>query len=315
MEENIVEQTNFDAEYALQTENLTKTYFRKNAVDNVNLNVQKGDIYGFIGKNGAGKTTTIRMIAGLAKPTKGKISLFGGEKLSAARKKISTVIETPALYPYMTAKQNINVQRILKGVKDKSVTNELLKVVGLDYVGRKKVKNFSLGMKQRLAIAIALVGDPEFLFLDEPINGLDPTGIKEVRELLIKLSSELGITILISSHILSELVKVANRYGVINNGKLVAEFSRDELQNLVRPCAKFTVNDPGKAVALLTEMMHISDFEVDDKTITIFEKLDQMSVYSSILSENDIIVESLLQEAGDYEGYFIKLMEGESVNV
>ncbi len=178
------------SEYVLQTFDLTKTYARKNAVDHINLKIRKGDIYGFIGKNGAGKTTTIKMVVGLITPSSGEIELFGSDDLQKGRKKSGTVIESPAYYPYLNARQNIEVQRIMKGVKDKSITDELLTVVGLENAGRKKAKNFSLGMKQRLAIALALVGDPEFLFLDEPINGLDPAGIKDVRELVLKLSKE-----------------------------------------------------------------------------------------------------------------------------
>ena len=219
------------SEYVLQTHELTKTYARKNAVDHINLKIRKGDIYGFIGKNGAGKTTTIKMIVGLSNPTSGEIELFGSTDLNEGRKRIGTVIENPALYPYLSARQNIEVQRIMKGVTDKSITDDLLEIVGLKDTGRKKAKNFSLGMKQRLAIALALVGDPEFLLLDEPINGLDPTGIKDIRELILKLNREAGITVLISSHILGELAKISTSYGVISNGVLIEQFTAEELKN------------------------------------------------------------------------------------
>ncbi len=302
------------SEYVLETSELTKTYARKNAVDHINLKIRKGDIYGFIGKNGAGKTTTIKMVVGLSNPTSGKMELFGSENLQEGRKKIGTVIENPALYPYLSARQNIEAQRIMKGVKDKSITDDLLEIVGLKDTGRKKAKNFSLGMKQRLAIALALVGDPEFLLLDEPINGLDPTGIKDIRELILKLNREAGITILISSHILGELSKIATSYGVINNGILVEQFSAEELKEKVKPCLKITVNDPEKAVSTLKENLGISDIEVQDNSLKVYEMLDKSMEINSVLEANDVIVQFLTKENGDYENYFIKLMEGGAKN-
>jgi ABC-2 type transport system ATP-binding protein len=304
----------FMSEYVLQTYDLTKTYSRKNAVDHMNLKIRKGDVYGFIGKNGAGKTTTIKMVVGLSAPTSGEIELFDSKNLQEGRKKIGTVIENPALYPYLSARQNIEVQRILQGVKDKSVTDELLEVVGLKNTGRKKAKNFSLGMKQRLAIALALVGDPEFLFLDEPINGLDPTGIKDVRELILKLNREVGITIMISSHILGELSKIATCYGVISDGRLVDQFTTEELKSRVKPCIRLTVNNPEKAVFVLKDRLHMSDFEVTDNSIRIYEMLDKSVEINKVLEDEEIIVQFLSKEDGDYEEYFIKLMEGVSDN-
>lgn len=300
------------SEYVLETSELTKTYARKNAVDHINLKIRKGDIYGFIGKNGAGKTTTIKMVVGLNNPTSGKMKLFGSENLQEGRKKVGTVIENPAIYPYLSARQNIEAQRIMKGVKDKSITDDLLDIVGLKDTGRKKAKNFSLGMKQRLAIALALVGDPEFLLLDEPINGLDPTGIKDIRELILKLNREAGITILISSHILGELAKIATAYGVINNGVLVEQFSAEELREKVKPCLKITVNDPERAVSVLKENLGISDIEVQNNSLKVYEMLDKSMEINSVLEANDIIVQFLTKENGDYENYFIKLMEGGS---
>lgn len=298
------------SEYVLQTDELTKTYARKNAVDHINLKIRKGDIYGFVGKNGAGKTTTIKMIVGLTNPTSGTIELFDSANVQAGRKKIGTVIENPALYPYLSARQNIEAQRVMKGVKDKSITDDLLEIVGLKDTGRKKAKNFSLGMKQRLAIALALVGDPEFLLLDEPINGLDPAGIKDIRELILKLNREAGITILISSHILGELSKIANSYGVISNGMLVEQFTLDELKQRVKPCFKISVNDPEKAVSILKETLGISDIQVKNNCIKVYEMLDKSAEINSVLESNDIIVQFFTKEDGDYENYFIELMEG-----
>ncbi len=302
------------SEYVLQTHELTKTYARKNAVDHINLKIRKGDIYGFIGKNGAGKTTTIKMIVGLSNPTSGEIELFGSTDLNEGRKRIGTVIENPALYPYLTARQNIEAQRIMKGVTDKSITDDLLEIVGLKDTGRKKAKNFSLGMKQRLAIALALVGDPEFLLLDEPINGLDPTGIKDIRELILKLNREAGITVLISSHILGELAKISTSYGVISNGVLIEQFTAEELKNRVRDCLKITVNNPEKAVSVLKDTLGISDIQVEGNSIKVYEMLDKSVDINSILESNDIIVQFFEKETGDYENEFIKLMEGGTKN-
>lgn len=216
-------------ETILRTNHITKRYGHQAVVNNLSMTIHRGDIYGFIGKNGAGKTTLIRMITGLAKPSDGNILLFGSPQLLDGRSKIGTVIESPALYPGMTARQNLIAQCKLQGIADLSQADEILQLVGLDDTGRKKAKNFSLGMRQRLAIAIALIGNPEFLILDEPTNGLDPEGIKEIRELIVKLNKERKITVLISSHILGELSKFATRYGIIHHGQLIDEFSEQEL--------------------------------------------------------------------------------------
>ncbi len=298
-------------DYVLKTKDLTKIYARKAVVNNVNLEIKKGDIYGFIGKNGAGKTTTIRIIVGLAKQNKGEIELFGSKDLAKGREKIGTVIEYPALYPYMTAKQNLEAQRKLLGVKDKNRTNEILNIIGLNNTGNKKAKNFSLGMKQRLAIGLALMGDPEFLFLDEPINGLDPSGIKDIRDLILKLNRDHQITIMISSHILGELAKIATCYGVISNGELVAQFSASELKDRVKKCIKIKVNNTEKACNLLTKELGIVNYEVDkDGYINVFDNLDKSGDITSVLAKNDIIVQSINLEGEDCEKYFIELMEG-----
>lgn len=304
-----------DTEFVLQTEGLTKKYGRKFVVNDLNIKIRKGDIYGFIGKNGAGKTTTIKMIVGLCRPKSGKMELFDCKSLTEGRKKIGTVIENPAIYPYLSARQNIEAQRILKGVTDKKVTEDILEIVGLGGVGKKRAKNFSLGMKQRLAIGLALVGDPEFLILDEPINGLDPSGIKDVRELILKLNRELGITILVSSHILGELAKMSTAYGIISKGELVDQFTAEELKTRVRPSLRISVNDPEKAVQVLNENLGISDCEVLGNDIKIYENIDKVLEINSVLEENEIIIQSFGKIEGDYENYFIKLMEGGNANV
>ena len=213
----------------LKTSQLTKTYSSKQVVKELSMTIQQGDIYGFIGKNGAGKTTLIRMIAGLATPSSGSIELFGSSDLVKERAKIGTVIESPALFPNMTARENLITHCRIANVKDLRVVDETLELVGLSNTGKKKAKNFSLGMRQRLAIAIALIGDPEFLILDEPTNGLDPEGIKDIRAIFLNLNQKKHITVLISSHILSELSKFATRYGIIHNGSLIEEFTEEEL--------------------------------------------------------------------------------------
>ena len=213
----------------LKTNHLTKRYGHRAVVENLSMTIYKGDIYGFIGKNGAGKTTLIRMVTGLAAPSDGSIQLFGSGSLLEGRRRIGTVIEAPAFYPGMTARENIVAFSKLQGLHDFSHTEDLLELVGLTHTGKKKCRNFSLGMNQRLAIASALIGDPELLILDEPTNGLDPEGMKEVRDLILKLNQEKGITVLVSSHILGELSKFATRYGIIHHGKLIEEFTEEDL--------------------------------------------------------------------------------------
>ncbi len=298
------------SEYVLETNNLTKVYSKTKALDNLNLKIRKSDIYGFIGNNGAGKSTAIKLIAGLISPSEGEIKLFGDMSLNEARKKIGVVVEGPAFYPYMSARQNIQVQCMLKNITDGTVVDELLKLVGLDSAGNKKAKNFSLGMKQRLGIALALVGDPEFLILDEPINGLDPMGIREFRELLVKLNQQVGITILISSHILGELSKMCTAYGVINNGILVSQITAEELKEKIKPVIKLTVNNPEKTIEILSQNLNINNFELKNNVINIYDSSDRyLEIINSIEKEN-IIIQSVTKEEADYEDYFIQLMQG-----
>lgn len=299
-------------EYVLKTSDLTKVYSGKAAVNKVNLEIKKGDIYGFVGKNGAGKTTTMKMIAGLDNPSSGKIELFGEASLDLSRKKIGTVIEYPALYPYMTAKQNVEAQRIFLGIKDKSVTNSILETVGLSDTGNKKAKEFSLGMKQRLGIALALVGDPEFLLLDEPTNGLDPMGIKEMRDLILKLNKERGITIMVSSHIIGELVRTATCYGVISEGEIVDQFHSDRLKDIIKKRIRLRVNDPERALDIIKNQLGIKTSRLENRDIFIDEKVESAGEINKALVESDIIIENMATETGDYEDYFIKLMEGKN---
>ena len=298
-------------ETILKTKSLTKRFRKKIAVDSVNMEIKKGDIYGFIGKNGAGKTTLIRTVAGLAAPTSGSIELFGSKDLNKGRKKMGAVIESPALYPYFTARQNLEFQKKLLG-NDKNIDiDELLNIVGLKDTGRKKAKEFSLGMKQRLAIAIALVGNPEFLILDEPINGLDPAGVKDVRDMILHLNKNLGITVLISSHILEELSKIATRYGVISDGVLVDQFSKEELANRVRQFIEIEVDDLQKAMDILKENMKIRSADIVDGKIRLYEHTDDAGQINIALAQNGVMVKSLSGK-GDPESYFIDLIGGKA---
>ena len=255
------------SELLLQTRNLTKQYGRHRAVDDVNMHIKKGAIYGFIGRNGAGKTTCLKMISGLSTPSYGEIEMFGykGKDLQKVRSRVGCLIEAPGLYGNMSAYDNLNIKCKLTGIKKKGYIEELLKTVGLDTVGEKKTKHYSLGMKQRLGIALALVGEPDLLILDEPINGLDPQGIVEVRETIQKLAKERGMTICISSHILEELSKLATDYGIIHNGCLVQELTREELMKKCSERIELTLDNPKQAIAVLDDMgfslslIHISE--------------------------------------------------------
>lgn len=297
-------------EYVLQTNNLTKMYGKKAAVNGVDLHVKEGDIYGLIGKNGAGKTTLIRMVAGIANPSSGNIRLFESDDLDTQRRKTRVMIENPAVYLNMTARQNLMYYCYLLGIKSKNAIDEMLHLVGLTDTGKKKARNFSLGMKQRLAIAIALMGDPEFLMLDEPMNGLDPTGIKEIRELILKLNQEKHLTILISSHILGELSKIATRYGVINKGQLIEEFSNQELLERCESKLELKVDNTEKAAEILKSRLSITNYNiVDESTIHILKDFqDKVGQINTELATHGVTVffSSIVGE--DLEDYFMQLM-------
>lgn len=298
-------------ENILKTTNITKKFSKKVAVSGVNMTIQKGDIYGFIGKNGAGKTTLIKMIVGLTAPTEGSIELFDSTNLNEGRRKTGTVIEAPAFVPNLTARQNMYIQWKLLGSGDKSIIDDTLKLVGLENVGNKKVKKFSLGMKQRLGIAMTLMGNPEFLVLDEPTNGLDPEGIIEIRHMLQKLNKERGLTILISSHILGELSKLATRYGIINEGVLIDEFTDEELAKRCASSLIVKVNDVNKACDILKSELNTDNFSVlNDNTIEIFDFIDQPGTVNSTLSKHDIVVDSITNKSMDLEEYFMQTIGG-----
>ncbi|EKS4345669.1 ATP-binding cassette domain-containing protein [Clostridium sporogenes] len=303
------------SEYILKTTNLSKRYKKDFAVNNLNISIKRGDIYGFIGENGAGKTTFIRMITGLVYPTSGEIKLFSkeeGDELGNVRKRIGALIERPAFYPYMTAYENLEAFRIEKGIPGKECIDKTLNSVGLYEDKNKKLKNFSLGMKQKLALAIALLGDPEFLILDEPINGLDPMGIKEVRELLKKLNKEKNITMLISSHILGELYQLATCYGIIHKGKLMEQITLKELDEKCKRNLSIKVDDVNKAAAILETELSTNNFKVlPDGTIKLYDYVDNSRLVSSTLTKQNIIIDQIMPNESNLEEYFINLVGGD----
>ena len=295
----------------LETSGLTKLYGGRAAVNQVSLHVKEGDIYGFIGKNGAGKTTFMRLVTGLARPDKGSMALFGGQSFTEGRRRIGSMIEYPSLYPNMTARENLEAHRRLLGIPEKNSVDETLQTVHLTDTGNKKVKHFSLGMRQRLGIAQCLLGHPDFLILDEPINGLDPTGIKEIRDLLLTLNGEKGITILLSSHILGELAKIATCYGIINQGVLVDEFSKDELQTRCRRCLRIQVDDVKKAAQVLESVLKTDQFDVlPDQTLRLFAYLEDSGKVNTTLVQNGVTVMTIAPAGQDLEGYFMQRMGG-----
>ena len=266
------------SDYILRIENITKTYGRTKALDKINIEIKRGDIYGLIGRNGAGKTTLLKAISGLAFPTQGEIFLFG-EKINGNNnllERIGVLIENPGLYPNFTAYENMKLKCISYGINKTAYIESLLEQVGLEGVGKKKVKQFSLGMKQRLGIALALVGETDLLLLDEPINGLDPQGIIEIRDILLKLNKERNITIIISSHILEELSKLATRFGIIDKGQLIEEVTKKDLLEKTKDKLEILTNEVEKAVNVLEEKFNIHNLKViDNNTIYVYERLDK----------------------------------------
>lgn len=300
------------SELLLQTMALTKQYGRHRAVDQVSMHIKKGAIYGFIGRNGAGKTTTLRMISGLASPTAGEIELFGcrGRELSRIRSRVGCLIEGPGLYGSMSARDNLKMKSMLLGVYKRGYEEELLDIVGLGGVGKKPVKRYSLGMKQRLGIALALVGEPDLLVLDEPINGLDPQGIAEVRDTVMKLNRERNMTILISSHILEELSKIATDYGIIHNGTLLQELTNEELMEKCSERLEVTLDDPERAVPVM-DRLGIKRYQVADREhIYIFERLEESAALNMAFAKAGIPVRGISVTNEELETYFLKLTGG-----
>lgn len=299
-----------EGKYAVETMALTKTYKGKDAVKNLDMKVREGAIYGFIGRNGAGKSTTLKMICGLAAPTSGDIRIFGKpvEHPCTARR-MGCLIESTGLYPRMTARENLLMKAKCMGLADMESVDRILKTTGLADTGRKKTIHFSMGMKQRLGIALALLGNPDLLILDEPINGLDPEGIREVRRLLQELNEQ-GKTLIISSHILGELSKISTHYGIIKEGCLVEQVSREELEKKCKDYFQIEVDDVSRTLALVTEAAPGIQAEVCDKRCLRLYDIKEGAWLNQLLIENRIQVFSSGFHHMDLEEYFLNRMDG-----
>ena len=299
-------------EYVLQTDNLTKCYKNIPALDGLTMHIPKGAIYGFVGRNGAGKTTLIRLICGLQEPSSGSFSLFGirndSKDIVNSRRKIGAIVETPAIYMEMTAEENLRQQYRILGLSSYADISEILKLVGLENTGKKKVRQFSLGMKQRLGIAIALSGDPRLLILDEPTNGLDPQGIVEMREMILKLNWEREITVLISSHILDELSRLATHYGIIDHGQMVKELSAQELNAACRKCVRVEVSDTS-VLARVLDAMGVEYQIISDTTADVFASVNVTQLTLALAKEKCEVL-SMQERDESLENYFLSLTGG-----
>lgn len=298
--------------YLLRTYNLTKSYGDTKAVNMVNMNIRKGEIYGFLGQNGAGKTTTMRMLLGLIKPSSGEIEMFG-EKVKTTSyqrpfKRIGSIIETPGFYPNLTGEENLEIHRRMMGVPDKKAINRALEEVGLLEARNKKVKAYSLGMKQRLGIARAILHEPELLLLDEPTNGLDPIGIKEVRKKILELAHFKNITVLISSHILSEVEQLADKIGIIHQGKLLKELDSETIRKMNRRYLEIRVNNENKAAVLLEKKLNIPDFQVvEPGVIRIYGEIEDATMISRLFIEQHVDIYEMNVSKDTLEDFFVKL--------
>ena len=299
-------------EYVLRTHALKKVYGNFKALNGLSMNVPKGSIYGFVGKNGAGKTTLIRLVCGLQEPSAGEYTIYGQKNsqkgIAEERRRIGAVVETPSIYLDMTAEDNLKEQYRILGLPSFEGIDRLLKLVGLEHTGKKKAKNFSLGMRQRLGIAIALAGDPDFLILDEPVNGLDPQGIVEIRELILKLNREQGITVLISSHILDELSRLATHFGFIDKGQVIKEISASELEKVCRKCMHVTVSDTKSLVRVLDEL-GMEYAVLSEREADIFGEISVTELTMKLASGGCEILK--IQEKDEsLESYYINLLGG-----
>ncbi len=299
-------------DYVLKTNNICKFYRNFKALNGLTMNVPKGSIYGFVGKNGAGKTTLIRLICGLQLPTSGDFELYGvknsNKNISRSRRRMGAVVETPSIYLDMTAVENLKQQYRILGMPSFDGIDEILKLVGLENTGKKKAKNFSLGMRQRLGIAVALCGNPDFLVLDEPVNGLDPQGIIEIRELILKLNREREITVLISSHILDELSRLATHYGFIDGGRIVKEMSAEELEAACRKCVRMTVTDTS-ILARTLDGMGLEYKILSDSTADVYGK-PNFTKLTLALANDKCEVLSMEEHDENLESFYVNLVGG-----
>lgn len=300
-------------EVVLKTNNLTKQYNKNVVLDNVNITIKKGDIYGLIGRNGAGKTTLMKIITTLASPTSGTFELFNtsseNDELFDNKKRVGSLIEYPAFYPNLSAYDNLKYYTIQRGIVDKNQINKVLELVNLTGTGKKKVKTFSLGMKQRLGIALAILNSPDFVILDEPINGLDPIGISELRDTFKKLSDN-GITLLISSHILSELYLLANEFGFLENGKLIKELSKEELDLECSKCLVIKTDDSKKVSVLLEKELNTNNYKViNNEEIRVYDYTDDSDKVSDVLVNNKIKIKVFYESGISLEEYFKEIIK------
>jgi len=301
-------------DYILETDKLTKIYGSKAAVNEVDMHIREGQIYGLIGRNGAGKTTIMRMISGLSTPTKGDYTLFGksGYEKGKMLKNVGVLIESPGIYPRLSAYENLKIKCIARGISAKGYVEDLLKTVGLSDVDPKKgVGSYSLGMRQRVGIALALVGDPKLIVLDEPINGLDPQGIADIREMVVRLRDEKGITVMLSSHILDELAKVADAYGIINEGTLLEEFTAEELRRRTSEYVRIRTNDTAAALAALKKI-GIEKAETDgDTVVRVAEQLDNTAAMAKAVVEAGAELREIHVHNATLEEYYLGVTGGE----
>ena len=299
-------------EYCLTAERLSKHYRHFKALEGLSIHVPKGSIYGLVGRNGAGKTTLIRLICGLQSPTSGEYILYGKRNtekgITEARRRMGAVVETPSIYSDMTAEENIRQQYQILGIPSFDGIRELLELVGLEDVGKKKAKNFSLGMRQRLGIAVALAGDPDFLILDEPANGLDPEGIIEMRELILRLNRERQITVLISSHILDELSRLATHYGFLDQGRMVKELSAQELESACQKCVRLRISDT-KALSQALERMGLEYKIRSHEEADVYGEVN-LSQLILDLAKEDCQVLGIQEHNESLESYFLGLVGG-----
>ena len=299
-------------EYVLQTFDIVKKYNKQRVLDKVNMNIQKGDIYGFVGENGSGKTTIIRLVTGLIFADEGSYELFGvsnkDKKILQSRKKVGAVVETPSIYRNMTAYENLKTQCLLLGVNDENKIKEVLEIVGLAdlYDSKKHAGNFSLGMRQRLGIAMALLNEPEFLILDEPMNGLDPEGIVSMRELIIHLNQNKGITFLISSHILTELSLIANRYGIISKGKIIKEISYEEMKKECRKSLYIQTQDMKKLVKVVEGL----EVDVLSNGVKVYGDISINELLNKIIKAK-VQIDSINSNESSLEEYYLAVIRGE----
>lgn len=299
-------------EYVLTANALCKQYKHFKALHDFSMHVPKGAIYGFVGRNGAGKTTLIRLVCGLQHATSGDYTLYGvnsrQKEITVSRRRIGAIVESPSIYLDMTAEENIRAQYRVLGLPSRDGISELLELVGLENTGKKKARNFSLGMRQRLGIAIALAGDPDFLILDEPVNGLDPQGIIEIRELILKLNRERQITVLISSHILDELSRLATHYGFIDSGRMVKEISAQELEAACRKCVHLEVSD-SRTLARVLDEQRMEYTVLSDTQVDVFAGIN-ITELTLALAEQNCNVLSIQEKDESLESYYINLIGG-----